>query len=82
MVLNPDFTGVILKSGSSVHPIHQVKSCSDRKDGYKGFTRKCSGVPLRKCHQVWQKSGRWIQKPVLMSGGGGGEVRPGGGHRV
>ena len=29
-----------------------VESCNDRKDGYKGFTRKCEGIPLRKCHEV------------------------------
>ena len=31
-----------------------VKSCEDRKDGYKGFTRRCEGIPIRKCHEVFQ----------------------------
>ena len=29
-----------------------VESCKDMKNGYKGFTRKCEGTPIRKCHQV------------------------------
>ena len=29
-----------------------IESCNDKKNGYKGFTRKCEGVPLSKCHEV------------------------------
>ena len=39
----------------------QVKECNDRKNGYHGFTRKCSGVPLRKCSQVSRATATTLQ---------------------
>ena len=38
-----------------------MKECNDRKNGYHGFTRKCSGVPLRKCSQVARATATTLQ---------------------
>ena len=38
-----------------------MKECNDRKNGYHGFTRKCSGVPLRKCSQVSRATATTLQ---------------------
>lgn len=47
-----------------------IESCNDMKNGYKGFTRKCEGVPISKCHEVklitelTQKPGRQMSNKV------------------
>ena len=51
-----------------------IKSCNDKKNGYKGFTRKCEGIPISKCHEVkltlrkssQRVSSRYPQNPVTQ----------------